>query len=279
MVRDVVIYGAPTAETAPVYQALNQVLDEIAHKYNLFSAITPAPLLGVSNLMGARLTLERPFGLRPEIPAPNLGAVVGWVSILFVVGVGLNALYLWQIGQRVTEHTETPTPGPQHPRRLWAGLLQLTFTLFLIGLLLLIPMSLIMAVLGALSPALSGLFFTFVLSLAVFVMFNLVYAVPGMVQLCQPPLQAIYESIVLTRLDFVGTTGFLLVALIITQGLNFVWSIPDPATWTTLVGIGGHALVSTALIAALFVFYQERLAYLQELRHSYAAQAAQSPVK
>ena len=80
----------------------------------------------------------------------------------------------------------------------------------------------------------------------------------------------------LTRADFPATLGLLLVILVISQGLNFVWKTPEPESWATLVGIVGHAVVSTALITKLFIFYQERVAYLKMLRQVYATKAAQS---
>jgi hypothetical protein len=43
-----------------------------------------------------------------------------------------------------------------------------------------------------------------------------------------------------------------------------------------LIGIGGHAVVSTALVVALFIFYQERILYLRSLREAYATSALKS---
>lgn len=261
----------PSPELVPLYQTFNQLLDELATKYNLFALLKPAPFLGVPALMAERLTLARPFGPRPELPVSDPGTALAWICVLVGVGLGLNALYLWQVGRRVVSETETAVPGPVEPVKLWGNLLRLTVLLLATFFILAIPGSMALLILGAISATIAGLFLMLVLSLAFFVFFHLIYTVPGMVQLRQPPLQALRDSLILARVDPIGTTGLVLALLVISQGLNFIWALPDPATWATVVGIMGHALVSTALTATVLVFYQERLAQLQTLQRAYTA--------
>jgi hypothetical protein len=56
---------------------------------------------------------------------------------------------------------------------------------------------------------------------------------------------------------------FLLAFVIINQGLNFLWNTPSQGSWLMLVGIGGHAFVSTALLASSFVYYRDINAWLK----------------
>jgi hypothetical protein len=64
---------------------------------------------------------------------------------------------------------------------------------------------------------------------------------------------------------------FLLIFLIINQGLNFLWTTPSQGSWLMLVGIAGHAFVSTALLAASFIYYRDINAWLkvvfEQLQH------------
>jgi len=261
----------PSPEMAPIYQTFNQLLDELATKYNLFALLKPAPFLGVPALMAERLTLARPFGPRPELPVSDPGTALAWICVLVGVGLGLNALYLWQVGRRVVSETETAVPGPVGPVKLWGNLLRLTVLLLAIFFILAIPGSIALLILGAIAATIAALFLMLALSLVFFVIFHLVYTVPGIVQLRQPPLQALRDSIILARVDPLGTTSLVLALLVISQGLNFIWTLPDPATWATVVGIAGHAIVSTALTATVLVFYQERLVQLQTLQRAYTA--------
>lgn len=268
--------AAPTPEVAPFYQSANQFFDLIAEEYNYFSLLNFGPLVGVPTLMSLRMTLEHPFGPRAEIPVPDAGIALVWALVLLVIGLGLSAVYLWQVGLRVSQETEVPVPGPLPPVRLWGYLVQLMVLLLSVFFVLSFPASLFISTLTLANMNLASLAMTLLFSMAVLVLLHGLYIIPGMVQLGQAPFPAIRDSIILTRLDFLGTLGLIAVIIIVAQGLNFVWSLPDAGSWATVVGILGHALVSTALTATLFVFYQERLVYLQTLRHAYAANTARS---
>jgi hypothetical protein len=53
-----------------------------------------------------------------------------------------------------------------------------------------------------------------------------------------------------------------MVFVLINTGLNFLWNTPSQNSWWMLVGIAGHAFVSTALLAASFIYYRDINAWL-----------------
>jgi uncharacterized membrane protein YdcZ (DUF606 family) len=60
------------------------------------------------------------------------------------------------------------------------------------------------------------------------------------------------------------TSGlFVLSVILLTTGLNYLWSVPPDDSWMLLVGIAGHAFITTALLAASFVYYRDMNAWLQ----------------
>jgi hypothetical protein len=62
------------------------------------------------------------------------------------------------------------------------------------------------------------------------------------------------------------TSGlFLLLYIIISQGLAFLWRSPADNSWLTLVGIAGHAFITTALLSASFIYYRDMNAWLQAI--------------
>ncbi len=271
-----IVKTSPAGDMQSMYQSLADMLTQAANEFNLFAFLNPAPLIGVPTLMNGQLMLEGPLGLRPEIPVPTVAVSLGWIALLIVIGLGVSALYLSQIGKYVIAYTEAPLPGPVAPHRLWGQLLQLgLLLLFLLGGAS-FAASLVVGAGAIFSQTLAGLLMMFVLSFGLFVLMHFMYTIPGMVQLRHTPLRAMQESVLLVRVDFSGALQLLLLALIFTQGLNVVWTLPEVTTWATAVGIGGHAIVSTALTAALFIFYQERLAYLRLLQSAFAAKPAQA---
>jgi hypothetical protein len=56
---------------------------------------------------------------------------------------------------------------------------------------------------------------------------------------------------------------FVLTVLLLTVGLNYLWSIPPEESWMAVVGIIGHAFVATALLAASFIYYRDMNVWLQ----------------
>ncbi len=265
---------AATTNTQPLYQAAVEALSEFGQKFNLFSALSPGPLLGTPVLMGARMALESPLGPRTQIPVPTSGASIGWIAVLVILGLGISALYLSQISKQVIVHTDAPVPGPVNPLHLWGQLLRLTVVVLFVFGSGALTASLVINVGFMLNQTLAGLIAMFFLSLGLFVAVHFIYAVPGIVQLRHTPMRAIQESVLLARVDFPGVMQALLLVLILTQGLNFVWVLPEANTWAALVGIGGHAIIGTAITVALFIFYQERLAYLRLLQNAFARNAA-----
>jgi hypothetical protein len=51
--------------------------------------------------------------------------------------------------------------------------------------------------------------------------------------------------------------------VILSQGLTYLWSVPPSDSWMTLVGIAGHAFITTAVLAASFVYYRDMNVWLQ----------------
>jgi hypothetical protein len=56
---------------------------------------------------------------------------------------------------------------------------------------------------------------------------------------------------------------FVICWFLLSTGLNYLWSVPTADSWMTLVGIGGHAFITTALLSASFVYYRDMNAWLQ----------------
>jgi hypothetical protein len=58
---------------------------------------------------------------------------------------------------------------------------------------------------------------------------------------------------------------------ILNEGLNLLWTVPADSSWFGLLGIAGHAFITTALLAASFIYYNDTSRWieftLQNLRH------------
>jgi hypothetical protein len=79
----------------------------------------------------------------------------------------------------------------------------------------------------------------------------------------QNVIGAILSSVQLMRFTLPTSSLFVLTVFLLTFGLNFLWTIPPENSWLTLLGIFGQSFVTTALLAASFVYYRDMTAWLQ----------------
>jgi uncharacterized membrane protein YdcZ (DUF606 family) len=67
----------------------------------------------------------------------------------------------------------------------------------------------------------------------------------------------------LVRAFLPGTGLFLLLAIILAQGLDSLWLAAPDSSWLNLVGITGHAFIYTSLLAASYVYYLQGLVWME----------------
>lgn len=261
-----------SSEAEETYVLISQTFDQLAEQFNLFTSLEPAPLLGVPTLMATRMSIDQPLGPRVEIVVGSAFSLMGWVLLLTLLGLVLSAFYLRMIGRRVIKETEVPFAGPGGVIQLWGQLLLFSLIVLVILFMFSMTAAALVAFASLISFGIAGFVITLLFSFVIFIGFHLTFAVPGLVQLRRSPFRAIQESLLITRGDFLNATFLILLILVISSGFNVVWSLPDTGNWTNLIGIAGHAFVSTALTAALFIFYQERLNFMSMLQEAQTAQ-------
>ncbi len=57
-----------------------------------------------------------------------------------------------------------------------------------------------------------------------------------------------------------------MLAILVNQGLNIVWQVPPENSWLMMISIIGHAFVTTGMLAASFVYYQDMIRWFEELQ-------------
>lgn len=61
----------------------------------------------------------------------------------------------------------------------------------------------------------------------------------------------------MTRMTLPTTALFILSIFVISEGLDILWRVPAEKSWLTLIGVGGHAFITSALLAASFIYYRD----------------------
>jgi hypothetical protein len=277
---------APDLATARQVELAIELLREFGAQFNLFSLLNVLPLLNVPGLL-ARHSPEAGISLgEPRVLLiTSVLTLIAWGAILVPVALVLGFLYLNSLARRVCaarsldERARSPRQALENgpvigigervtSRALGKTVLKfLRISLFAAGLLIiglvLLPLwAMLVGIFLTIARPLGFLVWALGTGLGSYVVLHLLFVVPGVMVGRRGLLRALWESVLLIHTQFPSVLGLVLVALVIYEGLGFIWSLPAGDSWTLLIGILGNGCVATGLTAALFVFYRERVGLL-----------------
>ncbi len=231
-------------------------------RFNWLSWIRTFPV-GIPSLEAFTLPAQdagmNPFSVRAVIQLDSIWTLLGWSGLLTVVGWIGGSLYFRWVSMAVLGNEEA---GISIPRALLQTIvISVVWTICL--LVVLIPVSLVVSLAALFSATLAnGLFFV-ILLLSYWLVVPFFFMPHGIFARKQNALYSLYASVRLTRFTLPTSGLFVFTAFLLTRGLNFLWSVPESDSWMKLVGISGHAFISTTLLAASFVYYRDMHAWLQ----------------
>jgi hypothetical protein len=128
----------------------------------------------------------------------------------------------------------------------------------LIVAILYIPLIMVGTILFLINSTLGSFALLAGLFLIAWVVIALSMAPYGIVLNGRPLLRAVVESLRLVQANLPSVIYLLFSVFLIGALLDWLLFAVENGTWLSLVNIVGHAFVSTALIAALFIFYRDR---------------------
>jgi hypothetical protein len=130
---------------------------------------------------------------------------------------------------------------------------------------ILIPMTLILTILTMLSPVLASGVLLVILLFSFWLIVPLFFTPHGIFVRKQHAFYSIFSSLRMARFTLPTSGMFVLCVLLLSTGLNYLWSVPTDDSWMLLIGIAGHAFITTALLAASFVYYRDMNVWLQTI--------------
>jgi hypothetical protein len=260
------LLASPLVANMPDPQTVLQAWTDFLNHFNLFSILHTFPV-GVSTLMNLQMPVQTPIGTPPDLEVGSaLGLVACW-ALLIVLGWLLGGVYyLWV--SAVTLNLEG--------RSLWQSLGQTVLLsviwmalLFIFGL----PAFILFSIMAVISSILAEVALFIFAILALWLVMPIFFSPHGIFTYQQNAFRAILNSLRMVRFTLPNTGLFLLAFLLIGQGFDFLWRTPSENTWLTLVGIAGHAFISTALLAASFIYYRDMNAWLKVVFEKLRARA------
>ncbi len=254
----------PVMENSAMTESINAaqaIWSTISEHFNLTMALRSFPV-GTPSLMSNWLPLATPFGKPIVVEVQSTVDAIGWWLILSLIGLMIGSLF-FSLVARVTGKDKLPINAGSLGWVTWQSLLMVIFVVAAIALLS-IPVLVVLGSLTLINPILGqGALFLGGL-LLVWLIVPLIFTPHGIFALRLPFIRALATSVQVVRYTYSGTGFFLLLLVVISQGLDMLWQVPKETSWLTLVGIIGHAFVNTGILAASFVYFRDSLRFVQE---------------
>ncbi|HMN59565.1 MAG TPA: hypothetical protein PJ988_04340 [Anaerolinea sp.] len=259
------VQAGGSAEIINMLAAVRQLWDVLLERFNLLSFLSTLPV-GVPSLLTGVAPLKNPLGAAPVYEVTSVSQVFSGFLLFSLLGLLLGSLYFGFVARSTTQ----PPEPFSFPRFIWetGQVLLFVLLLILIVLVLAIPVSLITTILAMISPGLAQLAMLFMGFILLWLFIPLVFSPHGVFAAHQNIFRSMLISARMVRMLFPGVGLFLLSALVLTQGMGYLWRIPPETSWLMLAGILGNAYISTGLLAASFVYYRGAVRWVEDLRRN-----------
>jgi hypothetical protein len=248
-----------------IVEAGQEIWAVAAERINLFLALRSFPI-GIFSLFGSILPIENPIGKPISWDISNLTIAVTISIALFLSGLAFGGLYFSSVRQAALyDELNWRTIISRMPRISFQSFqLSLMWLILFLGILMLgscvaTGITLFSASLGQVVLILFGI-------ASFWLVFPLFFSPHGIFANQQKAWKSMIHSIRLTNMTFFKTGIFIMLAILVTQGLNRVWQIPPENSWLMLISIIGHAFVTTGMLASSFVYYQEMTRWFEEIQ-------------
>jgi hypothetical protein len=249
------------AEITQLLESAQEAWTLLITRINLTNSISTFPL-GIPSLLAGTDLTGNPIGTSISYEIPTFGLAVIIFIILGGVGLLIGSFYFSAIAKTVSTESKKfsfSVVGSQLISIL--GLL-----LMIIGLLIIvvIPALMIVSLFALFSPAIAQIVLLIFSFIFIWLLIPLVFTPHGIFLNQLNVGKSILTSFRLIRLLLPGTGLFLLLAMLIAQGLDILWHSAPSSSWFTLIGIIGHAFIYTSLITASFIYYRQGLDWMEK---------------
>jgi hypothetical protein len=254
--------GTSGAQTTEMVQLGRELWDLMAEHFNLFAALRSYPV-GIPSLMAGRLPMEAPGWVPYGLDVQSLaGVVLLWLG-LTLLGLVSGSYYFSAVAQAaLLGEVQWGRSLAQWP---WVAGQVVALALFWLALFLVVafPGSVLISILTLMGLSVGQCAILVYAGILVWLAFPLLFSPHGIFVYQLSMIGSVKASVRLTRLTFPTTGLFLLVSFFLSKGLDVLWSAPKENSWLTLIGVAGHAFITTGLLAASFVYYRDADRWVQ----------------
>jgi hypothetical protein len=263
--------GLGSAESVDFFQSNQELWAFFGENMNIMAVLRTYPV-GIPSLMASRLPTSIPGGGEPTtLFLASTISMVGICVILSIIGLVLGSLYYLGVSEAALSNKVDWLATLKSWPRVTVQVLLLALMFIVLFVAISVPASCLISTLVLTGPTISRLAVLVLMAGLIWLIFPLILSAHGIFVYGNNTLASVKRSLTLTRMTFPTTALLFLTVVTISQGLDIVWRIPAEDSWITLVGIFGHAFVTTGLLSATFVYYRSADRWVQRV-HAYWSQ-------
>ncbi len=268
--------GFPAKDLA-VYTDNAPMLVDFMEKLNWLGWIRTLPI-GIPALLlniPDKFPILTPLGSQNVVQLASFPVIAGSILLLTFLGWLGGGLYFWIVAGASLGEDET---GIGVIRAL-AQTILLSVVWGVGALIIILPLLLVISVLSAISAVLAQLVFFIILFFMFWLVVPLFFTPHGIFVRKQNAFVSVMSSLRMSRFALPTSSMFVLSVFLLSRGLGYLWMIPTSDSWLLLVGILGHAFISTTLLAASFVYYRDMNNWLQNVYERFQQVNNRSSIK
>lgn len=248
-------------EMSELISATEVLWQESLKHINLVSSIRSFPI-GIPSLMAASGPLVNPLGSPLSLEISSLNGMVSIWLVFSLVGLILGSFYFSLLSRYATNDQRGFSFGALGWQTLQAVVLILV--LIIIFIMVMIPLILISSLVALVSPTVSQFVLLLSSFFLIWLLLPLIFSPHGIFTFQLDALRSTLLSYRLVRFFLPSAGLFLMVSILISQGMDILWRVAPENSWMALVGVIGHAFISTALATSSFVYYAGGVKWMQE---------------
>lgn len=233
-------------------------------QFNLVSALRSYPV-GIPSLLATQGSQTNPLGISFILETPNAGGAFSLWLLFGLAGLTLGSYFFNSTAHLILGNDRKPTP------RLRLVIWQTVQSILLLAIILMVllmisvPVVLLVWLLAFISPALLQLALLLMSIFTVWLLLPMFFSPHGIFAFQLDALRSTLISYQFVRFFLPGAGLFILTAALISQGMDILWRVPPDNSWMLIIGIAGHAFVSTALVVSSFVYYNNGIQWMREI--------------
>lgn len=256
--------GALGTDSIDLLQAGGKLWISVTERLNLFSSIRSFPV-GVPSLMASSQPLNTPIGKPVFMETGSFGLVILFWILISVLGLAIGTLYFSIVSQaaasgQVSWRSAFSAWRWEVPQVL---LLALLWTGIIVAIS--VPASCLFSTIVFAGLPYADIALLIYGGLALWILFPLFFSPFGIFLYQRKMSDSVKDSMRVTRMTMPRTLLFLLIVLLVDEGFTILWQVPEDVSWLAVIGIIGHAFVTTGLVAACFVYYRDASRWSQRL--------------